>query len=60
MKKLIAIALMVVCAAGFSMGCKEKAKETKPTTGTETTAPAGDAAETPAAETPAAETPAAE
>lgn len=29
MKKLIALALMVVCVAGFSLGCKEKPKDDK-------------------------------
>ena len=52
MKKLIALALMVVCVAGFSLGCGNKAKEpVKPADAA--TAPAGDAADAPAADTPA-------
>ena len=52
MKKLIALALMVVCVAGFSLGCKGK-KDPAPTSTTpEATAPAEGADATPA-ETPA-------
>ena len=52
MKKLIALALMVVCVAGFSLGCKKA--DPKPATppATDATAPAEDADATPA-ETPA-------
>lgn len=52
MKKLIAIALMVVCVAGFSLGCKEKAKETPAPATPDAAAPAegADAAPADAAE----------
>ena len=52
MKKLIALALMVVCVAGFSLGCKkDPAPATPPAT--ETTAPAEGADAAPAEDAPA-------
>ena len=55
MKKLIALALMVVCAAGFSLGCKDKAKPVTESTTPEATAPAEGADAAPATDAPAAE-----
>ena len=43
MKKFIALTLVVVCLAGFSLGCGGEAKKPEAPKTTETTAPAGDA-----------------
>ena len=51
MKKLIALALMVVCVAGFSLGCKKADKPATPPATPDATAPVEGADAAPATPT---------
>ena len=53
MKKLIALAMMVVCVAGLSLGCTPKEKPKTPATDAVATTPADGAATTPTTDTAA-------